>query len=128
MTNRARERHSHVDHEVEIHEDTTGGEDGVEDNLGTVLEGLDLERPVRGLLGNKWRNVRLESSSPHPHDDYGDSKASHSAVRVGNNGRNRRDGEEDVTDEGDEDGPADGLLSAEVSLGSIDAGQERRTL
>lgn len=73
-------------HEVEVHEDLGRGESRVEEDLGPVLERLDLERGVRRLLGNERGDVALEATGPDSHDDDGDKEQRERALLLRDDG------------------------------------------
>lgn len=76
---------------------------------------------VCDLLGDHGTDVGLEHAGSDAHDDDGDSKDTDSSVGLGNDGRGGRGDEEDVTDHGDEDGPADRVVAAQVRVGDVGA-------
>lgn len=103
--------HLHVDHEVEVHEDATSGQDGVDDDLGAVLELLDSQVAGSGLFCDQRSDVGLETTCACSHDDDRDNEARKGAVGVGDDRRNGRNGEEDVSQHADDDGSADSLVA-----------------
>lgn len=68
------------------------------------------------LVGNKGRDIRLETTGPSAHDEHGDDEAGEGTVRMLEHGRETGDDEDDVADHGDEDGPADGLVTTPVRI------------
>lgn len=98
------------------HVDTGDGDCGVNDDTLARWEGDKVRFCVVHLVGNKGRDVRLETTSTSTHDEHGDNQASEGAVGVLEDGRETGDNQNNMPDHSDQDGPADSLVSAPVSI------------
>ena len=76
------------------------------------------------LFRDEGRDVRLETTRAKTHDDDGDNETCQRAVGLLDNTRDRGDDKEDVAEESDTNGDADGLITTPVGIG--DVGTEQR--
>lgn len=108
-----------IDEKVEVHEDTADGQDGVNNDTLAGFEGLDGLLGAVNLLGNQRADGALEPTRSYAHNDDGNDEASHGTILVVENGRKRRNDEENVTNHGNEDGDAYGLETTPAGIGKI---------
>ena len=71
------------------------------------------------LLSNEWGDVGLETSDSDTHDDNTDGESCNSAAWVDNNWWNSGHDQDDVTDDGDEDGELNGHVATEILISDI---------
>lgn len=114
-SNRSGER-SEVDHQVEVQEDTRVRDLRIANHTLSALGDDDLWASLRNLFGKQRGDVGLETPSSDSHDDETDCEASESALRVIHNRGNRADDENGVSDDGGEDTPLDGSITAKVCV------------
>jgi hypothetical protein len=84
--------------------------------LGTVLPDTDIGLLVLVLLGNKWRDIRLETSGTNTHDDKTKGEDGDGSAGLSDNLGNGREDKEDVTDDGDDVGVLNGEVTSPVLI------------
>src|ERR1700761_1210581 len=67
--------------------------------------------PGWNLFSDKRADIWLETTGSNTHDDETDNKCSHGIVRVCNDSRSRRSSEDNMTDDCNEDGNHNGLVT-----------------
>jgi hypothetical protein len=111
-----------VDEQVEVHEQTGGSEGRIDDDSGPVS--LRDNRLLTGdLLGNQGGYVTLESTGTETHDDKSDNEETDDSVLL-DDSRNGTNSQEDVSDQDDDVGQLDGLVTTKVLIGQVGS-QER---
>lgn len=108
-----------VDEEVEVHEDSLGGDGGINNHTLAARQLLDVHRRGLQLLDHEGRDVWLETTDTHAEEDDTDGEASEGAVGVLDDGGNRSNDHDDVADHGDCNGGLDGLETAPFGVGNI---------
>ena len=101
-----------VDEKIEIHIDACSSEEGVDNDTFAAPSVSYEEFGLGVLLSDKGRDVCLECTSPEPHDDNCQGKDADGTVGFLDDSRNRRDDEQDVSEEGDGHGDANRLVTA----------------
>ena len=61
----------------------------------------------------------LEAAGTNSHEQQANSEASHGTIRIANDRWNSRNGENDVTDDIDEDGEVDCLITSKILIGDV---------
>jgi hypothetical protein len=84
--------------------------------LGTVLPDTYIGLLVLVLLGNKGRDVRLETSGTDTHDDETEGEDGDGSAGLGDDLGNGREDKEDVTDDGDDVGVLNGEVTSPVLI------------
>lgn len=86
-----------VREEIEIHVDSRGGQDGIDDDTGPIFLFSDVRLGVTILLGDQGRQVTLEASSTATDGDDGDSEGSGGTLWIFDDGGCTRDNEDDMS-------------------------------
>lgn len=112
---------ANIDHQVEVHVNTGDGHGRVDNDALTVFLYLDVLFRVLGfiLLSNQRRDVGFKASGPDSKNDQTNGETSDGTVGVGNDGRNGSHDDDDMADNGDEDGDLDGFVAAPVLIGHV---------
>lgn len=71
------------------------------------------------LLGNERGDIGFESSDADTEDDKTDGEGRDGAIRMGDDGGNGGDDEDYVTDDCNEDGDLNGLVSPPILVGHV---------
>lgn len=114
---------SNVDHQVEVQVDTSHCRRWVHNHALPTGERRDIGLRLAVLFRDQRRNVGLETTCTHTHDDQTDSESSDRSIRTGDNlgdGRNNQDG---VTNQCASNGGENGAESTPVLIGNPSTGQ-----
>lgn len=90
---------SAVDQEVEVNVNPRSRRSRVDNLPLPVLPHADIGSLILVLFGNQGRDVAFETARANAHDDEANSEDTDSSVWFDNDGRNRRQDENNVTDE-----------------------------
>lgn len=111
----SRER-STVDQKVEVDVDASRSSSRVDNLLDAVLPDADIRLLVLVLLGDKRRNVRLETASSDTHDDETNGEDGDGSIGLGDDLRNRGEDEKNMTDDGNDVGVLDCEITTKVLI------------
>jgi hypothetical protein len=110
---------SNIDEEVKPTVDSLNSDSWINNNTLTRLESLDVHVLLTKLFHNQGVNIWLETTSTETDHNNSNDHGTKSTAIVLDNRRNRRDDENDVSDNVDAQGVADGLVTAPVLVGNV---------
>ncbi len=99
-----------VDEEVEVKVDAADSLDWIDDDALAILKSLNVHS-LGVLLSNERRDVRFKTSDTDTHDNDTNGESRNGTIRVDNDWRNSGHNQNDVTEDGDEDGKLDGHVT-----------------
>jgi len=108
---------TNVDEEVEIVVDTGHGDSRIDNNT-LALDNLDAHLLLGNLLGNKGRNVGLESTGSEAHDQDSENKDTEGGVGLVEDLGSRGGNEDEMTNFSNNDRVEDSLEATEVGVGN----------
>lgn len=117
-----------VDEEVEPVVDALRGDGRVDDDALAALEGPHKHALLAQLLHDQAADVGLEATRAKADDDDGRDQATQRGALADDHGRDRRQNEDDVAEEVDSQGCADGLVPPPFGVGHPRAEQRHEVL
>lgn len=107
-----------VDEKVEPVVDSLDSDTRIDNDTLTRLESPDMHVLLAKLFDNKRVDIGLETTGTEANDNDGNDHGTKRATFVLNDGRESRDDKNDVADDIDTKGIADGLVTAPVLVGN----------